>query len=258
MGLNKSYTLSFKGINNYGYEFIIPIISMNLKNIDKFTTNYKDYLSMYECLPNNLKKYIKEISGKKMNLKDEETLKKCFFIVDDNDNNYEIILRENADITYITPSELKKELEDILMSKIEFQKSLIGLKSNIDLKYRYHFFKYLYNTYMKDKEVLKMMDTYDAKKMFPTLKGDNLMIAALATDKDNLVVLLKKIGQTSEGKRDVAIKYKRLYDKINGNMYLPKEIIRDRFNEGLNVSAMKKTILGNLEHFKKEYEKEYI
>ena len=258
MGLNKNYTLYFKGMNGYGYKFVIPIISMSLKDIDKYTTNYKDYLSMYKCLPSDLKKYISKITNNKMNLNDEETLRKCFLISDSDGNNYEIILRNNADITYITPSELKKELEDILMSKIELQKSLVGLKSNMDLKYRYHFFKYLYTTYMKDKEVLKMMDTCDSKKMFPTLKGDSLMIASLATDKDNLVVLLKKIGQVPEGRRDVAIKYKRLYDKINGSMYLEKEVIRKRFNEGLNVQDMKKAILSNLDNFKKEYEKEYV
>jgi len=101
------------------------------------------------------------------------------------------------------------------------------------------------------------MDTYDTKEAFPNLTGEKLMIASLASDKDNLIILLKKIGQTPEGKRLVALEYKKLYKKIKGDKYLDSDRIKARRNKGLDIVVMKKEILNNLTTFKKNYEKEY-
>ncbi len=256
MGLNKNYTLYFRSMNKYGHVFMIPILSMGLKDMDKYTSNYNNCLTMYNCLPNELKTYIKSIISNKVNLDDENYLKECFTLMIDN-KTLPIIFRYDADVTYITPKELKEEIKSVMLDEASFKQALMISNDNIGIKLRYNFFKYLYETYLKEKEVIKMMDTYDASGMFPTLKGDKLMIASLATDKDNLAVLLKKIGQTSEGKRDVAIRYKELYIKIKGDAYLPKDAIAKRFNEGLNISKMKKEILNNLTQFKENYEKEY-
>ena len=257
MGLNKKYTLYFKSMNKYGHIFMIPILSMSLKELDKYTSNYNNCLSMYNCLPNELKIYAASITNGKINLGDEKYLEECFVLMGD-DKVLPIIFRGDADVTYITPKELKDEIKSVMMNEIEFKQALIGSNDNANLKLRYGFFEYLYEIYLRDKDVIKMMDTYDASEMFPTLKGDKLMIASLATDRDNLIILLKKIGQTSEGKRDVAIRYKELYSKIKGDAYLSKDIIVKRFNEGLNVSKMKKDILNNLTQFKESYEKEYM
>ena len=257
MGLRKNYTLYFKGINNYGHDFIIPIINLSLENMDKFTSNYNNYAVMFRCLPNNLKKYISSIINKKSNLESNEFLKDCFLLLDDDGNENNIVFHEDVDVIYITPSELKEEIKSVMLNKFELQKAVISIRKTGDLKYRYDFFEFLYKTFLKEKEVIKMMDTYDTKEAFPNLTGEKLMIASLASDKDNLIILLKKIGQTPEGKRLVALEYKKLYKKIKGDKYLDSDRIKARRNKGLDIVVMKKEILNNLTTFKKNYEKEY-
>lgn len=251
MGLNNKYTLYFKGVNKYNHEFLIPVIKMDLKSMDKFTSNYKDDVSMFKCLPNELKNYIKEISGKKFN---EDKLNGNFILRKDND--FDIMYINDADVTYITQKELKEEVKKFLISIKDVQRLLLKHINN-DLKLKYEFFKYLYDNYVKDKEVYKMIDTYDVKRLYPTLKGDKLLIASIMSDKDNIVVLLAKIGQTNAGKRDVAIKFKRLYESLNNDYYLNNELIKSRFNDGLDIKNMKRQILDNLYEFKEEYEREY-
>ena len=40
----KKYTLYFKGKNKYGHEHNFPILSLDLKSMDEFTSNYDGYL----------------------------------------------------------------------------------------------------------------------------------------------------------------------------------------------------------------------
>lgn len=252
MGTLKTCTLYYKGVNNYNHEFIIPIISMDLKSMDKFTSNYKDESSMFACLPNELKKYIKNISSKKT---DFDNMFNNFILKSDT-NDLDIIFIENADVTYITPKELKEEVKSVLIDKKELQKIFLK-RLDSSLKLRYEFFKYLYDGYVKDKSVLKMIDTYDIKELYPSLNEDKLLTLSLATDKDNIVVLLTKIGQTNIGRRDVAIKFKKLYQNLNNDYYLNQDKIKSRFNSGLDIKDMKRQILDNLYEFKEEYEREY-
>lgn len=256
MGSLKEYTLYFKNINTYGHEFIIPVLSMDLKSIDKFTTNYENELSMFNCMPREFKEYVKKILNKKVDI-NEIGLQNSFILKDSNDKNIDILFSNDIDVTYITQKELKEQIKSILLTNSEMQDILLN-KKNDDLNNIYNFFKYLFKNYLNEKSIIDMMDTYDTKNAFPTLSGEKLLIASLACDKDNIIVLLTKIAQTNEGKRDVAIKYKKLYTKIYNNQYLNENKIKERFNSGLDVLKMKSDILNNLKEFKNEYEKEYV
>ena len=75
------------------------------------------------------------------------------------------------------------------------------LSSKMDRK-KYDFFKYLYNVYVKDKDILKMIDTYDVKRNLNNLDYDDTFIAAIATDETNIMVLSKKLSQTIESRRN--------------------------------------------------------
>ena len=44
---------------------------------------------------------------------------------------------------------------------------------------KYDFFKYLYNVYVKDKDILKMIDTYDVKRNLNKLDYDYMSAAPL-------------------------------------------------------------------------------
>ena len=56
----KKYTLYFKGKNEKGKEINIPIVSLELKKMDEFTTNYNNSYELFEDLPKAVKKILKE------------------------------------------------------------------------------------------------------------------------------------------------------------------------------------------------------
>ena len=55
----KKYTLYFKGINEYGHEHNIPIICVNLRQMDEYTSRFNNYLDLFNSFPIDVKKFIK-------------------------------------------------------------------------------------------------------------------------------------------------------------------------------------------------------
>ena len=45
--ITKKYTLYFKGKNKYGHEHDLPIVSLDLKSMDEYTSNYKSYDDLF-------------------------------------------------------------------------------------------------------------------------------------------------------------------------------------------------------------------
>lgn len=251
----KKYTLYFKGENKYYHEHNLPIISLELKKMDEYTSNYKNYNDLFVCLPKNIKTFILD----NFNC-DKNELSNNFFITDSDFNPImDVIFEDNLDVLYIKSDELDNLIIRERMNNYEYQSILANLNVAQKAKKKYEFFKYLYYTYVKDKKISCMIDVYDASLNFPNLKEDELMIASIATQKDNIMVLCKKLGQNEEARRNLTFKFKELFNVISedeeGILEFKKMI--ERKNKDLNIDDMAHEMLSKFDEFERKYKKEY-
>lgn len=256
---NKKYTLYFKGINEYRNEHNFPIISLDLKKLDEYTSNYDGYLSLFNSLPKEIKKYIKDNLGYMVNFEKEEDLKDHFFITDEDFNPIiDVIFEKDIDVLYVEQEELESLIISKKMSFSEFQNAQLRSSLNKSQS-KYDFFKYLYETYVKDQKIACMIDVYDINKEFPNLLYDDAMIASIATDKDNIIVLCKKLGQNLESRRNLAFKFKKLFNVINktNTKIIGFSLVETRKNKNLDINELHDKMMKNLNNFRKSYEKEY-
>ena len=197
----KKYTLYFKGINEYGHEHNIPIICVNLRQMDEYTSRFNNYLDLFNSFPIDVKKFINYEFKRDINFNDNKSLGEHIFITDSNfEPIMEPVFKDNDDILYVTPDELIEKIVCMKMSALEYQNSLIMINKNNKLQKKREFFTYLYNTYVKDKKISCMIDVYDASKNFPNLDSDDLLIASIATDKDKNWPTLKEYKSKWERK----------------------------------------------------------
>lgn len=255
----KQYTLYFKGTNKYGHEHIYPIISLDLKSMDEYTSNYDGYVSLFESLPNEAKNYIKDNLGYMIDFKDENVLKELIFITDSDFNPImDVLFKEDIDVLYVDQKELVDLIIQRKMSTSEFY--VAKLKSSINKhNNKYSFFKYLYETYVKEKKISCMIDVYDINEKFPNFSYDDTMIASIATDKDNIMVLCKKLGQSLESRRNLAFKFKKTFNNLNkeGFKLINFLLVDDDKKDNINAKDINDKITENLIKFKKSYEEEY-
>ncbi len=248
----KHYTLYFKGKDENGNELNYPIISLELKKLDEYTSNYDGYVSLYNSLPNEVKNYIKDNLGYEINFDDDEKLKEHFFITDNDFNPImDVVFEDDIDVLYINQNELK---DAIIKEKMSFSEiNNAKLKTSLNKAHlKYEFFKYLYETYVKKQKIACMIDTYDANHEFTNFSKDDVMIAAIATDKDNLMVLCKKLGQSLESRRNLSFKFKRLFSAMDNNKkILGFSSTMERKNKDLDVKELYDKIMYNLNDFKK-------
>lgn len=227
----KKYTLYYKSDKDFGKNIEMPILTCNLREMDKFTTCFKNYFDLYNSFPLKLKNIIinnsKDVSN--VGLKDN-------LYIQDEDKKYKIefLFSGDEDVLYITPSEINKILLNIKMNLKEFQSTLLKTCTNKENKEKYKFYKYLYNTYVKNKEVIKMIDLYDIEESNNNLSVDNKYIAALATDKTNILVLSKKLEQDDYYKRDLTLNIKKLYKSLDKNKLISDNVIKERKNIDLD------------------------
>ena len=256
---NKKYTLYFRGTNKYGHNHEYPIVSLYLKDLDMYTSNYIDYVDLFNNLPINVNTFIKNELGCGIDFTNNDDLERCFFITDyDYTPIMNIIFEDDIDALYVTPKELTDLICKIKMSYSELQGTLLNItNSGIDKK-KYEFFKYLYNTYVKDQPILGMIDIYDVKRNLINLNYDNTFIAAIATSIDNIKILSKKLSQTIESRRNLAFVFKQLFKTLSseGKLIDYAKMI-ERKNKDLDMNLVLDEMLNNLKEYKKEYDKEY-
>ncbi|MGN1268742.1 MAG: hypothetical protein ACI4U0_04520 [Candidatus Aphodocola sp.] len=252
---NKKYTLYFKGTNKYGHEYDFPIVSLPLRKMDIYTSNYKDYNDLFNSLPTKIKNYIENNLCYDKNGK----LENNFFITDDDFNPImEVIFNDDIDVLYVTTKELEKLIINQKMSYIDFQKALMKTNSNSIYGKKYYFFKSLYEEYVKDKKILCMIDDYDVKKNLSNLDNDNIIIASIATDEGNIRVLSKKISQTIDTRRSLTFMFKKLFSNLDTNDRLVSyEKLRDRKNADINIEEIFDNMNLNFNNFIEGYNKEY-
>lgn len=254
----KKYTLYFKGQNKYEKEYSLPIISLSLKLMDRYTSNYSNYSELYRCLPKEVRNFIKTNISYNVDLRSNNDLKNCFFITDDDFTPImDVVFSHDVDILFLNTKELTESLVNEQMSPIDFRRSYLKSKRETNLKYKYDFFKYLCETYVKNFPVESMIDTYDAKLEFPNLNKDELLIASIATDRTNLLVLAKKLGQYLESRRNLAFALKKLHRKLNVDDFMVDSEMINSLNDDLDPAKMLSEIKENLEKFQKKYFKEY-
>ena len=192
--------------------------------------------------------------GKNFNTITESDLKKCFSIIDENDEENYILLSNDIDVTYVTPDELISQIVNNRIDYNDLMDCFKGSPKSINKK-RYAFFTHLYENYVKDKKILGMMDTYDVKERFPMLEGERLIISAIATDKDNIILLTKKIGQKSKDRRNLAYEYKKMVADLDSKAkVLDEKLVSKRKVYLDNIDSV---ILKNFEEFKKKYNEQY-
>lgn len=250
----KKYTLYYKGNNKYNHEHNLPIISLDLKTMDEYTSNYSDFNDLFNCLPKEVTDFINNELSHNIDKKSNN-----FFIQDDSNNLVlDVIFNDNLEVLYITKEEVDDMIVKSKMSVKEFEIARYGLDKTGIINKKYEFFKYLYNTYVKDKDIVCMIDCYDVEKSLPNLSVFDTILAALATDKDNIKVLCKKLCQKDENRRNLAFEFQKLFKNINkNNKMIENEKILSRKNKHLNKEKMNDEILNNLIEFKKHYLKEY-
>lgn len=253
----KKYTLYFKGLNKYGHEHNIPIITLDLKEMDKYTSNYKNCLDLYNCLPDMLKDFIKENLSYNIDLSNNDILSDLFFITDNDFNPImNVIFEDDIDVLYINPDEVDDLILKEKMTIKEYQDILFNNYSKSEFK-KYTLFKYLYETYVEGEKIEGMIDVYDTNNLLPNLSSKELMVASIATERDNIIVLCKKLCQYEEARRNLTFKYKELFKKIeNANQIIRYKKVLER-RKKLNVSEIKNNILDNFIKFKRGYNKEY-
>ncbi len=250
----KKYTLFFHGKNKYGHEYDFPIISLDLVKMDELTSNYKNYYDLFKELPYEVKLFIKENLSKDIDLSDEKTFNTSMFIADnDNIRLEDVVFLYDSDVLNVSPEVLSKLLVNELIDKKDFQRLSLKTKSSKNIKKRYNFFKYLYDNYVKGKKVEVMMDLYDTKESFPCLRNDELMIASIATDKDNVIVLAKKLSQSFNTRRTLAFKIKKLHDEFKDDFMIDDLILDDY----LMVEDVFEEIVKTTTEFEKKYYEEY-
>ena len=256
---NKKYTLYFRGINKYGHNHEFPIVSLYLNDLDIYTSNYIDYVDLFNNLPISVSKFIKQELGMGVDFESNDDLERCFFITD-NDHTpiMNVIFEDDIDVLYVEPKELSNLICKVKMTYSEFQGALLNISTSMVDKRKYEFFNYLYNTYVKDKPILGMIDTYDVKNNFSNLSYDNVFVASIATDSNNIIVLNKKLSQTIESRRNLAFAFKHLFKTLsdNGKLVDYKSMI-ERKNKKLDLDYILNIINENFNKYKKEYDKEY-
>lgn len=255
----KQYTLYFKGTNKYGHEHNFPVISLDLKSMDYYTSNYDGYVSLFNALPKKIREYIKNNLGYMIDFESEAVLKELFYITDADFNPImDVLFEDDIDVLYINQNEL---LEAIIGEKMSMQEFYMAkLKSSLNKAgSKYLFFKYLYETYVKNQRIACMIDVYDVNLKFPNIPYDEAMIASIATDKANIIILAKKLGQRLESRRNLAFQFKKLFktkSKTNTRIinYLS---VNERKNVDLNIKELYDKMSKNLDGFDKKYQEEY-
>ena len=100
-----------------------------------------------------------------------------------------------------------------------------------------------------------MIDTYDTKRLIPNLFKDELMIASIATDQDNIKVLCKKLSQNLETRRNIAFKYKYLFKDIKDEDKIISDLlINERKDKDLKPNLFIEIIKNNFKNFKNKYQ----
>lgn len=255
---NKEYTLYFKGKNKYGHYHELPILTADLKTMDLYTCNYINYVDLFENLPINVRQFIKDELSYGINLGNNNELKELFYLINSDNNKEELLFNDDIDIVYINSLEVVELICNAKMTYKNFQNVVLNMTPSLYEKKRFEFFKYLYNKHVKRKELAKMIDTYDIEKFFGNLDEDNTLIASIATDHNNILVLCRKISQTDEGKRDLATKYKRLFSELNPEKSLiDYNRAKKMKSKDYDESKIIQEITESFNNFEKEYQKEY-
>lgn len=257
--MRKKYTLYYKGINKYGHDHNLPIVSLELKELDEYTSNYENYYDLFNCLPKTVKDFVIDNLMYRIDFNDIESFNNCFFITDNDFNPMmNVIFEEDEDVLYVTSDELDKMIVSEKMSYLEFRSCMFNLKRQSVEKKKYDFFKYLYETYVEGQKIETMIDVYDANSKLPDLNARELMIAALSTSRDNIIILCKKLCQSDEARRNLAFKYKELFNKINStNKMMKYKTILERKEKRKSFKYIADMILDNFEEFKAKYDREY-
>ena len=252
----EKYTLYFNFKNNYGHDKKLPILTLCLKDMDKFTSKYNNYSDLFNNLYDDVKEFLLSETKNGINMYDDEALKKHFSL-ENKDNKYEIMFSCDLDVIYIKHDEIMNLVLENKMGFSDIEKSILRSKTNTAIKQKYDFFEDVYNKFVKNKRIITMMDTYDVNKKIPTLKDDKLVIASIATDRDNIILLCKKIGQNMIDRRSLASMFKKTYLLLGNNSILSEDVLKSRIEKDDSDISYLVDMAKCFEEYKKSYDKEY-
>lgn len=244
---NKKYTLYFRGTDKNGNNHDMPIVSLPLKELDKYTSNYEDYNELFDNFPEEIKEFINNNL-----LYKNKNLNECFYITDyDYTPIMDVIFKKDSDVLFIEPNELEKLIEKNIMSSEEYSKSKLKSLNYNNVKKKYNFFSYLYYTYVKNNKIKCMIDLYYVNNK----QDDDSYIKAIATDRVNLLVIIKKLSQKLESRRNLAYEFKKI---LEPNNIISEDLILYRRNiDNQNIKPLSNMIV-NYDKFKMEFYKNSV
>ena len=247
----KKYTLYFRGMNEKRKTRDLPILSLDLRKMDEYTSNYANYAELYNALPKEVNDYIINEIGYGLDTSDESELCRCFFITDDDYNPImDVLFNKDSDVIYITPKELEALIISEKMTYEEYQSLIMDSNQTGYVKNEYSFFKYLYDTYVRNEKIEGMIDDYDARRTLVNATEDDYKIAAIACDKDNIMILCKKLSQEFESRRNLALKFHKLFNANEPRKMIDNFSIKERKNKNPDIKELYKEILDNLSKYK--------
>ena len=247
----KKYTLYFRGMDERRKTRDLPILSLDLRKMDEYTSNYSNYAELYNALPEEVNDYIVNVIGYGLDVDDEKELCRCFFITDDDYKPImDVLFSSDSDLIYITPKELEALIISEKMTYEDYQSLIMNNKQTGYAKNQYTFFKYLYDTYVRGEKMEGMIDDYDARRILVNASDDDYKIAAIACDKDNIMVLCKKLSQELESRRNLALKFHKLFNANKKRKMIDSNSIKERRNKSLDIIELYKEILDSLNSYK--------
>ena len=247
----KKYTLYFRGMDEKRKFRDLPILSIDLRKMDEYTSNYSNYAELYNALPKEVNEYIVNNLSFGLDVDDEKELCRCFFITDDDYTPImEVLFNNDSDIIYITPKELERLIISEKMTYEDYQSLIMSNRQAGYAKKQYTFFKYLYDTYVRGEKIEGMIDDYDARRILVNAKDEDYKIASIACDKDNIMVLCKKLSQEFESRRNLALKFHKLFNANEKRKMIDSNSIKERKNKSLDIKELYKEIINNLNNYK--------
>ena len=247
----KKYTLYFRGMAEQRKTRDLPILSLDLRKMDEYTSNYSNYAELYNALPKEVNQYIVNNIAYGLDVEDESELCRCFFITDDDYNPImDVLFNKDSDVIYVTPKELETLIISEKMNYEDFQLLLMDNKQISYAKNQYTFFKYLYDTYVRGEKIDGMIDDFDARRILVNASEDDYKIASIACDKDNIMVLCKKLSQELESRRNLALKFHKLFNINQNRKMIDSDSIKERKNKNLDIKELYNEIIKSLNDYK--------
>lgn len=249
---NSVCTLYFYGRDKYGHDNKIPIFMGNIKTIDEYVAYCESYTMLFSFLPDAAKDLIKNNFCYGIDIGNNESMSKHFKLFKAGTNGeVRLIFKDDEDVLYCDFNDIIRIAKELVMSESQYNVSRLKIKSAQIELIKYDFFKRLYETYVKETNLIKTLE----------LQGDDeSKIHSIATSFENIKIIIYNAWQRTHTKRDLSWMFKDTLMNLNnvgGNfskiLAFSDELARRFDNRTIDVTRIKKEIIDNVLNFWESY-----